>query len=152
MNRWASRNVPRSPSSYRTYKYTSNEQLNTTTHLTHLSISSIHPTLVLISFTTLSYTHSLTTHMTSSIKNYDFYRKAVDGLQTKSVVGGISTLYYTLFLIHSFHSICYSHIYSHILTTQILHIPQHIHTTRYSRYYGSPCSNIYRYWLPSTFL
>ena len=31
--------------------------------------------------------------MTSSIKNYDFYRKAVDGLQTKSVVGGISTLY-----------------------------------------------------------
>ena len=30
--------------------------------------------------------------MTSSIKNYDFYRKAVDGLQTKSVIGGISTL------------------------------------------------------------
>ena len=36
-------------------------------------------------------------HMTSSIKNYDFYRKAVDGLQTKSVYGGISnTTYYSL--------------------------------------------------------
>ena len=39
----------------------------------------------------LSYTHSYIPLMTSSIKNYDFYRKAVDGLQTKSVYGGIST-------------------------------------------------------------
>ena len=90
--------------------------------------------------------------MPNSIKNYDFYRKAVDGLQTKSVYGGISTLSLKHPFIHSIHSICYYHRFTHILTTQILPHSYYQHTTRYSRHYESPCSYTCRYWLQSTLL
>ena len=58
----------------------------------------------------------------------------------------------TLSLTLSFHSLCYPHLITHSLTTQILHLSYYTHTTRHSRYTRSPCSHRYRYRLQSTLL
>lgn len=36
--------------------------------------------------------------MSNGIKRYDFYRKAIDGLQTKTSLGGVSISYFNLII------------------------------------------------------
>lgn len=40
----------------------------------------------------ITFSHSTRICMPTGIKKYDFYRKAIDGLQTKTTVGGLSKL------------------------------------------------------------
>lgn len=37
--------------------------------------------------------------MSSGVKRYDFYRKAMDGLQTKSSVGGVSSCCFSVLMV-----------------------------------------------------
>ncbi|KAK8798153.1 hypothetical protein WA538_006140, partial [Blastocystis sp. DL] len=67
--------------------------------------------------------------MTSSIKNYDFYRKAVDGLQTKSVIGGIisilSAIFISILTLSQLKSFIYPTTHTQLAIQDTLDLPVH---------------------------